>query len=473
MKILLPALMALTLALPAAAQVLESIEVHLLEVEASVVGRDGKPVDGLTQADFAVSIDGKPAEITNFYAVSRGHVDDGDPATPARVVPSRMTIFIDDMHLHPMAKAHAIQALRRFVEKGLDPSATTSIVNWNGSLRIVVPPTKDRAKLLAGVEAVSKEPGRLPPPQASDEEFLAVVAEVTDVPEHFRDLARMRSMQSAQTMKGLEEVIHSMAGLTGRRTVLVVGQGLPVAGRAATDSLVKTAQKSGVAVSTLDPSFSEDHGEVSKSALRTAAAETGGSLIENQNDLGKGLATVTEQATTYYSLAVRAPSDASVFDVKVTLRDRPELRVVTAKRRGVPTTEERITGTLRARLYSREQENPLGVMVALVPPHKNANRCSAAFQVAVPSGKLTLLPAGDASKGELEVRFAVLDDRDSESEVQTTAKEVWPAKGELVRETVTIGLQPAHKYVLSVAVTDGLSQETSYLQTELDSAACR
>ncbi|MEA2490805.1 MAG: hypothetical protein QOH21_2597 [Acidobacteriota bacterium] len=473
MKTLLPALMALTLAFPAAAQVLESIEVHLLEVEASVVGRDGKPVDGLTQDDFAVEIDGKPAEVTNFFAVRRGRVDDGDPATPERVVPARMTIFVDDMHLHPIAKAHAMQALRRFVENGLDPAATTSIVSWNGSLKVVVPPTKDRAKLLAGVAAIAKEPGRLPPPEASDEAFLEMVAESTDVPEHFRDLARMRSLQSTQTMKGLSEVIRSMAGLTGRRTVLVVGQGLPMARREATDSLVDTAQQSGVAVSALDPSFSEEQGELSKQALRTAAAETGGRLIEHQNDLGQALASVTEQATTYYSLAVRAPSAAKAFDVDVKLRNHPDLRVTTAGRRGVPTMEERIASTLRARLYSREQENPLGVLVALVPPHKTGGRCAAAFQVAVPSTQLTLLPVGDGMKGEMAVRFAVLDDRDSESEVQTTAKEIWPAKGEVVRETVTIGLQPGRKYVLSVAITDGLSQETSYLQTEIDSAACR
>jgi VWFA-related protein len=469
----LAAVLLLTLTVPAAAQVIESIEVHLLEVEASVLGRDGKPVDGLTEKDFVVEIDGKPAEVTNFFAVRRGRVEDGDPATPERVIPTRMTIFIDDVHLHPMAKAHAIQSLRKFVEKGLDPAATTSIVSWNGSLRVIVPPTKDKAKLLKGVELVAREPGRLPPPQASDEEFLAVVAEVTDVPEHFQDLARMRSLQSKQTMKGLAEVVESMAGLTGRRVVLVVGQGLPMARTEDVKTMVETAQQNAVTVSALDPSFSEDQGELSTTALRTAAAATGGQMIENQNDLGRALASVTEQATTYYSLAVPAPSGGTAYDVQVRLRNHPGMKVVTAGRRGVPTAEERIVSTLRARLYSREQENPLNVRVALVPPHKTGDRCAAAFQVGVPASQLTLLPVGDAVKGEMAVRFAVLDDRDSESEVQTTAKEVWPAKGEIVRETVTMGLKAGHKYVLSVAVTDGLSQETSYLQTEVDAGVCR
>jgi hypothetical protein len=196
-------------------------------------------------------------------------------------------------------------------------------------------------------------------------------------------------------------------------------------------------------------------------------------MIENQNDLGRALASVTEQATTYYSLAVPAPSGGTAYDVQVRLRNHPGMKVVTAGRRGVPTAEERIVSTLRARLYSREQENPLNVRVALVPPHKTGDRCAAAFQVGVPASQLTLLPVGDAVKGEMAVRFAVLDDRDSESEVQTTAKEVWPAKGEIVRETVTMGLKAGHKYVLSVAVTDGLSQETSYLQTEVDAGVCR
>jgi VWFA-related protein len=459
------------LAVPLHAQISESVEVHVLEVEATVVDRNGKTVSDLTQADFAVEVAGKPAEITNFFAVRRGVVDDNDPSTPERVIPSRISIFVDDMHLHPVAKANAMKALRQYIENKLDPNATTALVRWSGSLKMIVPPTRDKAKLLAGVKEMSKDPGRLADLE-HDIEFLTLIAEVQDV-NAFPDYMRMLSVQSSHTMEGLTEIVQSMAGLTGRRTVLFIGQGLPVARRVALDGLIASAQKAGVMISALDPTVGHEERSNATDALQYFARETGGKLVRNQNDLGRALDAITEEASTYYSLGVRAPSAGNAVDVVVKLRNRPELRVVTAGKRGVPSAEERLASSVRSRLYSREQENPLKVMVALVPPRKQQDRCVLTFQIGVPASELTLIPTGEASKGELAVRYAILDNADGESNVQSTVKEVWPLPKEIVRETVSFGVQAGRRYVLSVAVTDGVSQETSYLQTEVDAGGCR
>lgn len=459
------------LAVPLHAQITESLEVHVLEVEATVVDRTGKTVSDLTQADFAVEVGGKPAEITNFFAVRRGVVDDRDPATPERVIPSRISIFVDDLHLHPVAKANAMKALRQYIEQKLDPNATTSLVRWSGSLKMIVPPTRDKAKLLDGVKEMSKDPGRLADLE-HDIEFLTLIAEVQDV-NNFPDYMRMLSIQSSHTLEGLTETVQSMAGLTGRRTVLFIGQGLPVARRMALNNLILAAQKAGVMVSALDPTVGHEERSGATDAMHYFAQETGGKLVRNQNDLGRALETISEEASTYYSLGVRAPSSGNAVEVEVKLRNHPELRVVTAGRRGVPSTEERLASNVRSRLYSREQENPLKVMVALVPPRRQDKRCVLTFQVGVPASELTLIPAGEAAKGEMAVRYAILDDADGESNVQSTVKEVWPLPKEIVRETVSFGVQAGRKYVLSLAVTDGVSQETSYLQTEVDTAGCK
>src|SRR5689334_8108116 len=58
----------------------ESIDVNVVNVEVYVTDRDGKRVQGLTRDDFQVLEDGKPVEITNFYAVSEGRVSQSGAA---------------------------------------------------------------------------------------------------------------------------------------------------------------------------------------------------------------------------------------------------------------------------------------------------------------------------------------------------------------------------------------------------------
>src|SRR5688572_25929801 len=50
----------------------ESIDVNVVNVEVYVTDKQGRRVQGLTRDDFQVLEDGKPVEITNFYAVSGG-----------------------------------------------------------------------------------------------------------------------------------------------------------------------------------------------------------------------------------------------------------------------------------------------------------------------------------------------------------------------------------------------------------------
>jgi hypothetical protein len=76
-------LLILLLAVPAAAQITESIEVHVLEIEATVLDRGGKPVEGLAASDFDVRVDGKLVPVTNFFMVKRGVVGGaGAPPPP-------------------------------------------------------------------------------------------------------------------------------------------------------------------------------------------------------------------------------------------------------------------------------------------------------------------------------------------------------------------------------------------------------
>src|SRR5438270_12554848 len=73
--------MGFTAAASLAQEVAESIEVRVVNVDVVVRDRAGKPVTGLTKADFEIYENGHKREITNLYEV-RARANPS-PATPA------------------------------------------------------------------------------------------------------------------------------------------------------------------------------------------------------------------------------------------------------------------------------------------------------------------------------------------------------------------------------------------------------
>lgn len=507
----------LILALPLAAQVTESIEVHVLEIEVSVLDRAGKPVEGLTAADFEVRVNRKSTEITNFYLVKRGAIVDdtvgaagSQPAeAPPQIIPTRLVLFIDDMHLHQRSKKRAVESLRNFVEKTMDDATTAMLVRWNGSLSVVVPATKDRPRLLAAIDAMTTEPA-LQRRVDSQRLLLQQMAETVD-PQIMRmqrlAYAESQARDTRQTLDALREVTRAASGLEGRKMLLHVSEGLPLfAGwemLATPDTkgqiplevmqfnltdeyraLTKFAQQSSVVFCPFDPSGPEGAAyavdvpggnpnadlirENTRSTSVLLARETGGQLIADTNELDLALARVTDQVTTYYSLGVSAPSNArGPFNIAVTLRNHPGLQVVTAPRRNVKSRTEMIANGVRSRLYFREETNPLEARLRVSAPKREGNRCVVAVGAIVNARKLALAPGG-----EISFHFAVIDDRQQESEVRSTTKQVHPGPADDVAESVTLGLA-ARKYLLSAALVDNLSGEASYLQQEIDATGCK
>ena len=77
-RLVIAAAIVLRAAVSLAQTAAESIEVRVVNVDVIVRDRAGKPVTGLTKADFEIYENGQKREITNLYEVR------GAPASPAR-----------------------------------------------------------------------------------------------------------------------------------------------------------------------------------------------------------------------------------------------------------------------------------------------------------------------------------------------------------------------------------------------------
>lgn len=201
--------------------------------------------------------------------------------------------------------------------------------------------------------------------------------------------------------------------------------------------------------------------------VRMVANETGGRFISNENDLSRALTVMSEQFTTYYSIGVRGGRSPKMEDVKVTVKNRTGVRVVTARHRRPLTREEQIERAVRSRLYLLSEENRHNAVIRAGVANKAGDRCVVPLQVQVP--RADIVPVGNGGKA-IELHFAMLDESFQESGLQRAT--VYPAGDGAVSHLLSLGVKPG-KYMLSLAITDPSTGETSYLQRGFDASGCR
>ena len=509
------AVLATLFSLQLSAQFSETVEVRVLEIEATVVDRELNAVEGLRREDFLVTMDGKPAEITNFSFISRGATRDADSAAGEKAVempvPTRLIIVIDDLHLHPEPKQRAMAALRRYVEETMDPATTVSLVTWNGmSMLTRTPPTTRRDILMNAINASAKEMAK---GLAIDTERrqLQSARQAMGAGAAYRRMvenyAESRTEDAERTIDALQDLVENIGGaVEGRKIVLFVSEGVPlqpgsemfasavgarmppIQGARFNQSLhldefAKRARAAGVVFSTLDPTAHAGMHEggmgdvdlsidtrmardVRHAGVRLLARETGGTLIAGQNDLDGALVKLDERVSTYYSLAVRLPAGAKEEhpDIVVRIKDQPKLRVHVATRRGLPSRDEAIATAVRTQLTRRAEDNPLNARF-FVELEQHENGCIAGLQFLIPAEKLTLLASTEKVRGQLDVWFALVDERHFETPVRTRGVFVTSKHGATIGHSQPITLA-AGQYVVSAALVDRLSGATSYLQRE-------
>jgi VWFA-related protein len=119
----------------------EAIDVRVVNVEAVVTGRDGKPVTGLKPADFLLRVDGKEVPIEYFSEVHDGQAlaaPEGKPAAGAAVqgvtegaVGTYYLVFIDDYFSVALQRDLVLKGLKADLDR-LGPDDRMAIVAFDG-----------------------------------------------------------------------------------------------------------------------------------------------------------------------------------------------------------------------------------------------------------------------------------------------------------------------------------------------------
>ena len=235
------------------AQISETIEVRVTNIDVVVTDKAGHPVTGLTRDDFEIYENKKPQQLTNFYVVNELPVADSqlpavtgnrqpatEPPAPPEMRQRRIIIFIDNYSIHPFQRRKVFESMERSLDKLLRPGDEASLVVWSRGLKIEQPFTADVDALREAVKRVEKTGSGLT--------FAAEVDRVRsdclqDLDNARLDhaygrwyqecLATVRTHSEAATMfekhllASTKVVLNMLAGLEGKKVMIYAGSSLP------------------------------------------------------------------------------------------------------------------------------------------------------------------------------------------------------------------------------------------------------
>ena len=234
------------------AQISETIEVRVTNIDVVVTDRSGHPVTGLTRDDFEIFENGRPQAVTNFYEVAPESPEqlpvtgsrlpsitgNGQPATEARQ--RRLIIFIDNYSIHPFQRRKIFESIDRSIDTLLRPGDEASVVVWYRGLKIEQSFTPDAALLRKAITRVQETGGGM----TYESDRKHVRERCTQL---FYDAQFSRNYQAAfdqcvsivrnysEEFEGIEThliasadvILSTLAGLEGKKVMIYAGAALP------------------------------------------------------------------------------------------------------------------------------------------------------------------------------------------------------------------------------------------------------
>lgn len=203
---------------------MEEVEVDLVEIYAAVTGADGRPVGGLTAADFTVTENGEPQEIRRLEPVADR--------------PLSVTVLLDTSASMEERLGATRDAAIEFLEAIVTPKDRVSLVTFN-----------DRPHVRTG--------------------FTSNVGELSV------ELAGIKAERGTALFDSVITALYGMNGLSGQRAVLLLTDGKDESSRHPFEDALEYAQVAGVTLYTIGLGLPKTDFEVRRQ-LSKLAQETGG-----------------------------------------------------------------------------------------------------------------------------------------------------------------------------------------------------
>jgi VWFA-related protein len=508
---------------PAGDRFKESIEVSVVNLDVFVTDKKGQPLTGLKKEDFQVFEDGKPVEISNFYAESRGPAPQAAGAKEERPVQQqlRLVVLVDDFSLSSETRGRILPKVSDFLQRELVPGDQVMIVRYDQSLSLLRPFTSDLGQVRSDLSSLLTVSSDLRKRRESLEQAVEDVIGSMEGDIYEPILVENRIMawgeQESAVVRGslqaLDSVVSWLAGVPGRKAILYVSDGLPLApgedlfaafaqgnhgvvGGSLVDRITPFknqslelserfrqttahAGRNGITLYPIEaygvrntrPTRSSNAAVQSRqNGLRLLAQETGGKALLNATDPLAALQPLAEDLTTYYSIGYQPQRMGDEVEHKIEVKVKARGAQVRYRQwyRDKPVGEAVAEATTAVMRFGPE-DNPLGAALEVSPGKQPGETL---VRIKVPVAKLFLQPNGASRQGQLRL-YVVVGGEGSTTPVRQTKlvtvevpepEAAAGSKREYAHE-ISIPLKPG-SYSIGVGVRDELAATTSYLRRD-------
>ena len=221
----------------------ESIDVSIVNVDVIVRDRAGKPVRGLTAADFEIRDNGTVQVITNFYEASpqrRGSASVELPdakSTAAVLAPvdkRNVVIFVEGFSMPPAATDRFFEQLKDLVSTSIRRGDAAAIVSWRYVMKVRQDFTDDIPALHRALDAIQRDIASVAPDAESQRLHQAFLEELREeaaiqqsaafVPSSVMsggEQARQALVDIRRKAAALTRLVDSMAAAPGKRVLVM------------------------------------------------------------------------------------------------------------------------------------------------------------------------------------------------------------------------------------------------------------
>ena len=232
------------------------VNVNFVELYTSVLDRQGRPVEGLTQKDFAVTEDGVKQEIARFERVTD--------------LPIHAAVTID---------------VSASMEKNLDKARQAALQFLSGTIQ-----PKDRAAVFT----------------FNDHPYLTVKF-TNDIPTLAGGLAGLKAERGTALYDSIIFTLYYFTGVKGQRAMLLLTDGKDEGSRFTFDDALEYARRAGVTI------YAIGLGDAEHRKLNKLAEETGGRafFIKSVDELTSIYASIESELRSQYLIAYQSNSTSA------------------------------------------------------------------------------------------------------------------------------------------------------------------
>ena len=408
-----------------------SSKVDLVSVPVVVRDQTGHALGNLERPDFQIFDNGRPQIVSRFSVEKFGEMTQAiQPAAPAAApvsVPERYVAYLfDDAHMRPDHLAAARVAAWRRISTTVNPAERIGIYTSTGMVGLDF--TNDRDQLHKAIDKIysqnaivqatadcpqmsiyladllwnKKDPIAYSDLESDVQECLHQQLNPDEADFRIENAAKMKLALAdryiRESLDTLDALIRKMSMMAGQRTVVLVSDGyymlddrrqdeqavfehalhanvvinsLDAKALAALDSISDaSARATNLATIADKQEWAKEEALADRAVMAETAANTGGTFIENSNDLDAGFARIAEAPEFIYVLGFnpdRLQSDGKYHNLKIQLRNAKGLAIEARRGYYAPRfsadSAQRAKEEIEEAFFSRDEIHDIPVLM--------------------------------------------------------------------------------------------------------------